>query len=209
MSTAVDTKHVLWTQSSCHSLVIVVVVLTSGHLLLVCLVLQCRRPHYFGKLAVPQRSTAAWAQLQTDVRQPSWNTLVFIVDATQSIRGASCLPFSQPPTVVEWSLPLPSAVASAISVLPQGWGGGGVKGSKEKNANLLALCSCHSEHVWWLKRRKHCRGTGIGWLWVFAWWPLHPTENPLSQPEQGMKRSCLCWLRVRSTSQWLWTLDSF
>lgn len=35
----VDTKHVLRTQSSCHSLVIIVVVLMSGHLLLVCLVL--------------------------------------------------------------------------------------------------------------------------------------------------------------------------
>lgn len=62
---------------------------------------QCRRPHYFGKLTVPQHSTAAWPQLQTDVSQPSWNTLVFIVDATQSIWGALCLPFSQPPTVVE------------------------------------------------------------------------------------------------------------
>lgn len=37
VSTAVDTTHVLWTQSSCHSLVIIV--LTSGRLLLVCLVL--------------------------------------------------------------------------------------------------------------------------------------------------------------------------
>lgn len=83
VSTVGDTKHVLWTQSSSHSLVTIVAVLVSGHFVLVYLVL-----HSTGDLMAlenslfPQHSTAAWPQLYTDVSKPSWNTLVFIVDAT-------------------------------------------------------------------------------------------------------------------------------